>query len=139
MAVISAQALDAHALDWRAIEALPEFRELVARRRRFVVPATAFYLAWYFAFIVAAGYAPDTLGKSVYQGLTVGYVWALTQFAMVWILGLWYLRYSARVLDPLRERVVACVAQMAGSGEPGREPRFHRGERTTPSRREVER
>jgi hypothetical protein len=28
--------------DWKGIEATPEFRDLVARRRRFVVPATIF-------------------------------------------------------------------------------------------------
>jgi uncharacterized membrane protein (DUF485 family) len=109
------------AVDARAVAALPEFRELVARRRRFVVPATTFFLAWYFGFIVAAGYAPDTLGKSVYQGLTLGYVWALTQFVMVAVLGVWYLRYSSRVLDPLRERVVARAAELG-------EPRFQRTE-----------
>jgi uncharacterized membrane protein (DUF485 family) len=112
-----AAAVDGPAVDWQAVEALPEFRELVARRRRFVVPATVFFLAWYFGFIVAAGYAPDTLGESVYEGLTVGYVWAMTQFVMVAVLGLWYLRYSAHVLDPLRERVVAHAAAL-GEGRP---------------------
>ena len=92
-------------VDWERIERLPEFRELVARRRRFVVPATAFFLVWYFGFIVLAGYAEDFMGQSIYEGFTVGYGLALTQFVMVGTLGLWYLRYSERRLDPLRVRI----------------------------------
>jgi len=113
--------MDPRTVDWHAVEALPEFRELVARRRRFVLPATIFFLAWYFGFVIAAGYAPDFLGESVYEGLTVGYVWALTQFLMVAVLGVAYLRYSTRVLDPLRARVVDRAAELPPTG-----PRFTR-------------
>jgi uncharacterized membrane protein (DUF485 family) len=108
---------DARVLDWEQVERLPEFRDLVARRRRFVAPATVFFLAWYFGFIVLAGYAPGFMGESVYEGLTLGYVLALTQFAMVAGLGLAYLRYSSRELDPLRERVVLRAAEL-GLAEP---------------------
>jgi uncharacterized membrane protein (DUF485 family) len=101
--------------DWERIERLPEFRELVARRRRFVLPATAFFLVWYFGFIVLAGYAEDFMGSSLYEGFTVGYGLALTQFVMVGVLGLWYLRYSERNLDPLRVRI---AEQAATPGEP---------------------
>ena len=75
-------------VDWERIERLPEFRELVARRRRFVVPATAFFLVWYFGFIILAGYAEDFMGHRSYEGFTVGYGLALTQFVMVGTLGL---------------------------------------------------
>jgi uncharacterized membrane protein (DUF485 family) len=94
-------------IDWEAAEHSPEYRELVQRRRRFVVPATVGFLAWFFGFIVLAGYAPDVMGESVYQGLTVGYVLALTQFVMVWGLGWLYLRHADRVLDPLRDAAAA--------------------------------
>ena len=72
--------------DWERIERLPEFQELVARRRRFVLPATAFFLLWYFGFIVLAGYAEDFMGQSIYEGFTVGYGLALTQFVVVAVL-----------------------------------------------------
>ena len=98
-------------VDWRAVEAMPEFRELQMRRRRFVVPATVFFLGWYCLFVILCGYAVDFMGTEVLiDGLTVGYLWALTQFVMVWGLGWAYLRYCDRVLDPLRERVVAGAA-----------------------------
>ena len=91
-------------VDWTRIESTPVFRELQAKRRRFVVPATLFFLLWYFGFIVLAGYAEDFMGESVYQGLTVGYCLALSQFVMTWVLGWMYLRQADRVFDPLARR-----------------------------------
>jgi len=77
----------------------------VHRRNRFVVPATIFFLVWYFGFIVLAGYAPDFMGEEfLTDGLTVGYALALTQFVMVFVLGFWYLRKSDREFDPLAEK-----------------------------------
>jgi uncharacterized membrane protein (DUF485 family) len=101
------------AIDTERVERSPEFRELVAARRRFVVPATVFFLAWYLGFILLAGYAPDFMGESVYEGLTVGYVLALSQFLMTAVLGVWYLRRADRVWDPLRERVVRAAHEDA--------------------------
>jgi uncharacterized membrane protein (DUF485 family) len=97
-------------IDWEAIEREPEFRELVRRRRAFVLPATIFFLVWYMAFIVVTALSPDFMGERVYEGLTVGYVYALTQFVMVFALGIWYLRKSANEFDPLAERAVARYA-----------------------------
>ena len=85
-------------------ERSPEFQELVTKRRSFVVPATVFFLTWYFGFVLLAGYAPDFMGESIYEGLTVGYVLALSQFVMVWGLGWLYLRKADRDFDPLAEK-----------------------------------
>jgi uncharacterized membrane protein (DUF485 family) len=105
-------------VDWERIEALPEFRELVARRRRFVLPATAFFLLWYFGFIILAGYAEDFMGTSIYEGFTVGYALALTQFVVVGVLGVAYLKYAERELDPLRVRIAEEAAARFTAAEP---------------------
>ena len=99
--------------DWERIERSPEFQELVRKRRSFVVPATIFFLAYYMGFILLTGYAEDFMASSVYQGLTVGYCLALTQFVMVFVLGIWYLRKASREYDPLAQKVV----DMAESGD----------------------
>jgi uncharacterized membrane protein (DUF485 family) len=112
-------------IDWLAAERSPEFRELVGRRRAFVVPATIFFLAWYFGFIILAGYAPDFMGETfLVDGLTVGYVLALTQFIMTWGLAAWYLRKSDRVFDPLARRAAARAVEAGRGEEAGR--RFER-------------
>ena len=99
--------------DWERIERSPEFQELVHKRRSFVLPATIFFLSYYMGFILLAGYAQDFMASSVYEGLTVGYCLALTQFVMVLVLGLLYLRKSDREYDPLAHRIV----EMAEQGE----------------------
>jgi uncharacterized membrane protein (DUF485 family) len=109
-------------IDWEAVERWPEFQELEHRRRSFVVPATIFFMAWYMGFILLAGYAPDFMGESVYQGLTVGYVLALTQFVMVAVLGVWYLRKAERDFDPL----VAQILEKAAGSDLARGERFTR-------------
>jgi uncharacterized membrane protein (DUF485 family) len=101
-------------IDWIAAERSPEFRELVRRKKAFVLPATIFFLAWYFGFIILAGYAPDFMGEEVLiDGFTIGYLLALTQFVMTWTLGAMYLRRASRDFDPLAERAAA-VALEAG-------------------------
>ena len=99
--------LQGQRVDWEAIERTPEFQELVSKRRSFVLPATIFFLAWYMGFILLAAYAEDFMGERIYEGLTVGYVLALTQFLMVLVLGLMYLRRSEKVYDPLAEKAIA--------------------------------
>ena len=98
-------------IDWEAIEGTPEFQELVKKRRSFVVPATIFFLAWYMGFILLTAYAQDLMSERVYEGLTVGYVLALTQFLMVLVLGIMYLRRSEKVYDPLAEKAIARYAE----------------------------
>jgi uncharacterized membrane protein (DUF485 family) len=107
-------------VDWEAAERSPEFQELIKRRRAFVVPATIFFLAWFFGFILLTAYAPSFMGESVYEGLTVGYCLALTQFIMVWGLSAWYLRRSDRVFDPLAEKAAQRALEAGGGDGSGR-------------------
>ena len=110
--------------DWQAVERSPEFRDLVRRKKAFVVPATIFFLAWYFGFIILAGYAPDFMGREfITDGMTVGYALALTQFVMTWVLGWMYLRRADKVFDPLAARAREAIT----AGVPGTEGRFRRG------------
>ena len=112
------------AIDWEAIERSPEFQELVHRRRRFVIPCTIFFLSWYLGFILLTAYAADFMGERVYEGMTVGYCLALTQFLMVVVLGLWYLRKSDNEFDPLAEKAIAAYAD--NDLHPGEGGRFKR-------------
>jgi uncharacterized membrane protein (DUF485 family) len=107
-------------IDWEAAERSPEFKELIAKRKRFVLPATIFFLSWYLGFILLAGYAEDFMGDSIYEGLTVGYVLALSQFIMVWVLAGVYLRKANREFDPLARKAAARALEV-GRRAPGGE------------------
>jgi uncharacterized membrane protein (DUF485 family) len=119
-------------VDWEAIERSPEFGELIARRRRFVLPATIFFLAWYLGFILLAGYAEDFMGSSIYEGFTVGYLLALSQFVMTWGLAAWYLRKADREFDPLEREVVELAERGQLTDVVDDEQRFTRQPTTTP-------
>ena len=103
----------------------PSSKSSITQKRRFVVPATIFFLTWYFGFIILAGVAPDFMGEKVIEGVTIGYIFALSQFIMVWVLAAAYLRRADKVFDPLaakaaRAAVEAGAAQRRCLGQPAR-------------------
>ena len=105
-------------IDWIAAERSPEFQELVKTRGRFVVPCTIFFLVWYLGFVLLAAQATDFMGKEfLVDGLTVGYMLALSQFVMVWVLSWWYIKRAERVFDPLAK---AAAAKAVEAGRAGR-------------------
>ena len=117
-------------IDWLAAERSPEFQELVRKRRAFVIPALAFVFVWYFSFIALAGYAPEFMGESVIEGVTIGYLFALSQFVMTWVLAWLYLRRAKRVFDPLAEAAAQTAIEAGRSrraAPAGRDADEHRG------------
>jgi uncharacterized membrane protein (DUF485 family) len=106
-----AQGIEGRAeFDWRAIEASPEFRELVARKRRFVVPAASFSMTFFLAYLFLAAFATDLMGSRI-AGVSVAWLLAVSQVLMTWAITWLYLRKSDREWDPLertaRERATA--------------------------------
>jgi uncharacterized membrane protein (DUF485 family) len=93
-------------VDWQGIEAAPEFRALVAAKRRFILPATVFFIVYYFALPVLVGYFPGVMERDVFGEINVAYLFALSQFAMAWILMAMYVR-RARTFDAMEHAIVA--------------------------------
>lgn len=79
---------------WEALASEPEFRDLLRARRRFVIPATIFFIAYYLALPVSTGFFPNVMSRPVLGPLTLAYVFALSEFAMAWILLALYLRIA---------------------------------------------
>jgi len=83
---------------WDALSEEPEFRELVQARRRFIAPATVFFIAFYLGLPILAGFAPALMSRPVLGSLTWAYCYALAQFVMAWgLLGAYLWR--ARAFD----------------------------------------
>src|SRR5688572_2360722 len=80
------------ATNWERVVAMDEFKSLVAAKLKFIVPATIFFLVYYFALPVLVGYAPQFMETKVFEVLNLAYVFALSQFFMAWILAAMYLR-----------------------------------------------
>ncbi|HET7230916.1 MAG TPA: DUF485 domain-containing protein [Longimicrobium sp.] len=90
---------------WSVVEAEPQFRELVAAKRRFIVPATLFFIAYYFALPILVGYFPGVMDRDVFGNINLAYLFALSQFVMAWAVMWLYVR-RARHFDALEHTVV---------------------------------
>lgn len=90
---------------WSVVEAEPQFRELVAAKRRFIVPATVFFIVYYFALPVLVGYFPGVMDRDVIGDVNLAYLFALSQFVMAWVVMWMYVR-RARHFDALEHEIV---------------------------------
>jgi len=98
--------------DWTAIESAPAFQALVASKRRFIVPATVFFIVYYFALPVLVGYFPEAMSRDVVGKINVAYLFALSQFAMAWVVMALYVR-RARDFDAQEHAIVERAAGRA--------------------------
>ena len=81
---------------WERIHRSEAYRALIARKTRFVVTATLFFLVYYFALPVLVGYAPEFVKQRVAGVVNIAYLFAFSQFFMAWILAYLYMRTAAR-------------------------------------------
>jgi uncharacterized membrane protein (DUF485 family) len=87
---------DTDVVNWNRIAASDEFKGLVKAKLKFIVPATIFFVVYYFALPVLVGYAPDLMKRRVFGVVNVAYLFALSQFFVAWIIALLYVRAAAR-------------------------------------------
>jgi uncharacterized membrane protein (DUF485 family) len=99
--------------DWAAIERTPEFRALVRAKRAFIVPASLFFVVYYFALPALVGYWPDLMSTRVVGRINLAYLFALSQFVMAWALMAGYVR-RARAFD----RMAGAIRDRARGGRP---------------------
>lgn len=94
--------------DWAAIERTPEFRALVRAKRAFIIPATLFFVAYYFALPALVGYWPDLMSTRVAGNINLAYLFALSQFVMAWVIMAVYIHRAQRY-DRMVEQLLGRV------------------------------
>ncbi|HEX8646566.1 MAG TPA: DUF485 domain-containing protein [Thermoleophilaceae bacterium] len=92
--------------DWEIVGRSAAFQELVARRRRFVLPVTVFAMSWWSGFVLLACYSHDFMAESVYKEVTVAYVLGLSQFLLVFAIVWGYLRVADTDFEPRERRLL---------------------------------
>lgn len=95
-------------VNWQAIESDSDFRELVREKRNFIIPATIFFLVYYFGFLILVGYFPDVVDVNVIGNINIAYLFALSQFIMAWIVMTLYVR-RAGLFDRLAHNILTRV------------------------------
>jgi uncharacterized membrane protein (DUF485 family) len=87
---------DSDPKEWDRIAASGEFRHLLALKKRFILPAFLFFFVYYFALPISIGYAPKFMSTRVIGAVNLAYLFALSQFAVGWIIAWSYLKAAAK-------------------------------------------
>ena len=77
---------------WDRVAASPEFRDLMATKKIFIIPAFLFFLVYYFLLPILVGYAPQFMSIKVWGNVNLAYFFALSQFFMAWIIAGLYVK-----------------------------------------------
>jgi uncharacterized membrane protein (DUF485 family) len=91
--------------EWARVAETSAFHELMRRKKAFIIPATIFFIVFYFGLPVLAAYT-TVLNFTVVGAVTGAYVYAFAQFAMTWILMHLYVSRANRwdgVIDRARQ------------------------------------
>jgi uncharacterized membrane protein (DUF485 family) len=81
--------------NWDAIAATPGFAALLKAKARFIVPASVFFVVYYFALPVLVGFFPELM-KTKIGPANLAYLFALSQFFVAWIIAILYTRTASK-------------------------------------------
>lgn len=102
--------------EWDKIAESSQFQTLIQKKKAFLIPATLFFLIYYFALPFLAGYFKPLMAAKVTESINFGYVFALSQFVMAWVLAHFYLKMASQYDDTASE----IRKQMKGDCKHGR-------------------
>ena len=90
---------------WDRIAASREFKDLMATKKTFIVPAFIFFVVYYLALPVLVGYAPQFMSTKVIGSVNLAYLFALSQFFVAWIIAGLYVK-AANNFDRLSQDIL---------------------------------
>jgi uncharacterized membrane protein (DUF485 family) len=91
--------------EWDRIADSRQFKDLMATKKIFIVPAFVFFVVYYFALPVLVGYAPQFMSTKVIGEVNLAYLFALSQFFVAWIIAALYVR-AANDFDRLAKDII---------------------------------
>lgn len=85
-------------VDFERVAESSRFREFMAKKKKFILPLTVFFLIFYFTLPVMTSYS-DVLNTPVIGDISWAWIFAFAQFIMTWVLCTMYARKSASFDD----------------------------------------
>lgn len=99
---------------WDSIAVSREFKDLVALKKTFILPAFVFFLVHFFALVVLVGYFPGLASTRVIGTVTLAYLFALSQFVVGWAIAGLYL-FAATKFDALTRDLLTKIDKASES------------------------
>lgn len=96
---------EAHKSEWDRIAETQEFKDLMATKKVFIIPAFVFFLVYYFMLPILVGYAPQFMSTKVFGVINLAYLFALSQFFMAWTVAALYVK-AASEFDRLAKDII---------------------------------
>lgn len=81
---------------WDRVAAMGEFKQLLKAKAKFIVPATIFFIVYYFLLPYLVGYHPQLMDKRVWGPVNIAYLFALSQFFVAWFIAWLYVRVARK-------------------------------------------
>ena len=103
--VVTLEPPEATKSTWDTIAASKEFKDLMATKKTFIVPAFIFFVVYYFALPALVGYAPQLMSTKVMGNVNLAYLFALSQFFVAWLIAALYVR-AANNFDRLAKDIL---------------------------------
>lgn len=100
---------------WDRVAQMEDFKKLLAARKAFVIPATIFFVVYYFALPVSVGYFAAFMQRKIWGPVNIAYLFALSQFVVAWLIAYLYVR-AARQFDAYGETVRKDLEHIVAKG-----------------------
>ena len=101
--------------EWDRIAGTQEFKDLMATKKVFIVPAFVFFIVYYFLLPVLVGYAPQFMATKVIGVVNLAYLFALSQFFMAWTIAWLYVKAAGDFDRAARTSVASHVGVRAAA------------------------
>jgi uncharacterized membrane protein (DUF485 family) len=101
----SARRYEADKTEWDRIAETREFKDLLATKKTFIIPAFVFFIIYYFLLPILVGYAPEFMSTKVIGVVNIAYLFALSQFFMAWTVAWLYVK-AATNFDRLAKDII---------------------------------
>ena len=111
----SAKRYEADKTEWDRIAETREFKDLMAIKKTFIIPAFVFFIVYYFLLPILVGYAPQFMATKVIGVVNLAYLFALSQFFMAWTVAWLYVK-AANNFDRLAKDIIKQAESHVQSG-----------------------
>jgi uncharacterized membrane protein (DUF485 family) len=101
---------------WTRIAQSARYQALLRSKSAFILPASVFFVVYYFALLILVGWFPDLMKKPVLGPINLAYLFALSQFFMAWIMAFLYVRKAGQWDEQARQVLETEASDARGAG-----------------------